>query len=207
MTQVLITDISDANILGAGAFDTLMRAHKAHLLEEFNSGRIRGPEYATVYLGALEATMRSALEFTMARQRVALEAELMAQQVINAGLEAKVLVAQECKLRAEYDLTMKTTEKAGSENALLLQKVTTEKAQTQSIGIDPNSVIGKQKILYQAQADGFVRDSEQKVAKIMIDTWQARRMTDEGTSANGINKLDDTIVGRTVDKMMSGINA
>lgn len=228
MAAISITELTTAALNGTGAFDVLMRANKAHLESEFDKGRIKGTEYSTVYLGSLESVMRTALEFTIQSRKVALEAQLLEQQIFlaqaeirkadaqidltkqqtaNAVIEATVLTAQECKLRAEYDLVMSQTMKSTAENDLLVQKVVTEKAQTQSIGVDQNSVVGKQNALYSAQTLGFTRDSEQKVAKMMIDSWNVRRTTDEGTEANGTNMLNDSTVGRAINKMLSGIGA
>ena len=69
------------------------------------------------------------------------------QQKLNAITEETVLVAQECKLRAEFDLTQASTTKVGSEVLLLDQKTATEKAQILSVGVDDNSVVGRQKAL------------------------------------------------------------
>jgi hypothetical protein len=132
---------------------------------------------------------------------------LTTEQTANAVLEGTVLVAQECKLRAEFDVLKSTDLKVQQETSLLTQKVVTERAQTLAIGVDNDSVIGKQKSLYQAQTSGFVRDAEQKAAKIMVDSWNVRRTTDEGTSANTTNKLDDLSVGKAVDKLLGGIGA
>lgn len=139
--------------------------------------------------------------------KLEVERDIALQEVQKTTQETKVLVAQECKLKAEFDLTMGNVTKTTKETELLAQKVTTEKAQTMELGVDENSVIGRQKALYRAQTDGFARDAEQKVAKALMDTWNARRMTDEGTSANTTNKLDDPTIGRAVTKMLTGINA
>lgn len=145
----------------------------------------------------------------LASEKASIEARtsLTTEQSANAVVERTVLVAQECKLRAEFDVLMNQMTKTSSEIALLVQKTLTEKAQVQSIGVDADSVIGRQKTLYVAQTDGFKRDAEQKAAKIMIDTWNARRMTDEGTVADTVNKLNDATIGRTVDKLLAGVGA
>jgi hypothetical protein len=129
------------------------------------------------------------------------------KQVLNAVTEGTVLVAQECKLRAEFDLTTASTNKTTSEIALLAQKTATEKAQILSTGVDDNSVIGRQKGLYVAQTNGFTRDAEQKAAKALMDTWSVRRTTDEATVADGTNMLYDASIGRAVNKLLAGINA
>jgi hypothetical protein len=70
-----------------------------------------------------------------------------------------------------------------------------------------DSVVGRQKALYQAQTDGFTRDAEQKAAKLLVDTWSVRRTTDEGTVADGTNMLNDATVGRAITKLLDGVGA
>lgn len=263
LVPITLPQLTEATTSGNGVFDVLMKATKAHLEQEFLLGRIKGAEYATVYLGSLEAVLQNALAFLLQKDKVALDAELVRQQVLlaqaellikgveldkvraeleilektalktaaeielltaqaaqsvaqtglieaqtaNEALQGNVLVAQECKLRAEYDLLLTTNLKAVEETDLLKWKVVTEKAQTSGAGVDANSVIGKQMALYGAQADGFKRDAEQKAAKIMVDSWNVRRTTDEGTVADATNKLDDSTVGRAVNKLLTGVGA
>jgi hypothetical protein len=221
VTGTPVSNLTEAKLDGIGAFDVLMRATKAHLDGEFKQGRITGTEYSTVYLGAMEAAMQTALQFVLQRDKsqaeialieaqtskVQAEQELVERQTLNAIEEGKVLIAQECKLRAEYDVLMQTKLKTSQETELLLWKVNTEKAQTVALGVDPDSVIGKQKLLYQAQATGFERDAEQKAAKLMIDSWNVRRTTDEATVADTTNMLNDAAVGRAVQKLLNGVGA
>ena len=256
LTPITLPQLTEATTTGSGVFDVLMKATKAHLEQEFTQGRIKGAEYATVYLGSLEAVMQNALQFLLQKDKVALDAELVKQQVelakaellikqvelektraeltilektvlktdaevelltaqaamvraqtANEALQGKVLIAQECKLRAEYDVLLSTNLKTREETTLLLWKTNTEKAQTMALGVDDNSVIGKQKALYGAQTDGFKRDAEQKAAKLLADTWSVRRTTDEATVADATNKLNDATVGRAIEKLLSGIGA
>lgn len=284
MTTIAVADLTQATLEGSGVFDVLMRANKAHLEAEFSKNRIRGAEYATVYLGSLTQVMQTALQFLLTKEKTDLEAQLLSKQILlaqkqidkataetlqiqaqtelvnqqksnllaeaanipkqgllidankaqvtqqtanlvsqklqveaqtdltvqqktNAITENTVLIAQECKLRAEFDLIMANLLKANQETALLTQKVATERAQTTALGVDADSVIGKQKLLYQAQTNGFTRDAEQKAAKLMVDTWNVRRTTDEGTVADSVNNLNDAAVGRAVNKLLAGVGA
>ena len=305
MTEIALTELTTGHIDGEGVFDKLMAATKAHLESEFNKNRIKGPEYSTVYLGALDQVMMTAMSFVVQKRQIALQADLLAQQIILAGIEVQkaaialevlalekikvaaeidqinaqvlistqqrlnliaeaakttaeilnvpkqgvlldkqaamvdqqlvnlvsenagilaknantlseglnipktgeVLDAQVCKLQAEFDLTVNTNTKTTGEIALLAQKTASEKAQSMSMGVDDDSIIGRQKLLYKAQTDGFQRDAEQKAAKLLVDTWSARRMSDEGTVADGVNKLNDATVGRVVQKVLDGVNA
>ena len=270
MADITVAALTEASLAGSGIFDVLMRATKAHLEQEYSQNRIRGVEYSTVYLGSLESTMRTALEFLLQSEKNNLEAQLMGQQILlaqkevekataqtaqviaqtaliqqdllnkqaelailqanalkvpaevavltaqtakmeqetkNAITENLVLQGQKCKLDAEYDILLEQKTKTTTETGLLAQKVITEKAQTTSLGIDENSVLGRQKALYQAQTTGFTRDAEQKVAKIMADTWNVRRTTDDGTVADTTNMLNDATIGRAINKMLSGVGA
>ncbi len=221
VTPVTLDSLTTSSVDGTGAFDVLMRAMKAHLEEEFRAGRIKASEYASVYLGATQQVLTTALQFLLQRDNATLTAEklrieielvtaqeaLVNQQRLNAVQEGLNLVAQECVLRAQFDNTQKNTLKSESEIALLNQKTLTERAQVGATGVDEDSVIGRQKGLYKAQTDGFKRDAEQKAADLMIKSWATRRTTDEGTVADGVNMLQDSAVGRAVTAMLNGINA
>ena len=214
MTQLAVTDLTQGTLAGTGIFDVLMRANKAHLDAEFDKNRIKGAEYSTVYLGSLTQVMQTALQFLLTKKKEDLEAQLLEKQIaltdqqrLNAIAENAVLVAQECKLRAEFDLIQANILKANQETALLAQKVATERAQVTALGVDADSIVGRQKSLYLAQTNGFTRDAEQKAAKLLVDSWNVRRTTDEGTVADGVNLLNDATVGRAVTKLLSGVGA
>jgi hypothetical protein len=202
-----VTALTESTVTGSGVYDLLMKAARAHLDDEFKLGRIKGPEYATVLLGIITEVMQQAIAFLMTGRKNALEVELLRQQVNNAGLQAKVLVAEECKARAEFDLLSEQRLKTAEEKLLITWKTTTEKAQTTNAGVSPDSVIGRQKALYQKQADGFDRDAEQKLLKILVDTWNVRRTSDDGTVADAVNNLQDATIGRAVNKALTGVGA
>ena len=194
--SLLTTGVVD----GTGDFDVLMQTVKAHLTEEYGKNRIKGPEFSTVYLGALQAVLAQAADFLLKK-------DLVEKDLLKADAEILVLTAQKCKLEAEFDVLLEQKLKTIAETALLNQKKVTEAAQTSGTGVDVDSVIGKQKTLYTAQADGFARDAEQKAAKLMVDSWNVRRTTDEATVADGVNLLADVNVGRAVTTLLAGVNA
>ena len=69
-TKVNINDFTHATVDGNGVFDVLMRAVNAHLQKEWSANRLKGTEYSTVYLGALESTMNASLQFLLARDKL-----------------------------------------------------------------------------------------------------------------------------------------
>jgi hypothetical protein len=265
LTNLPIEKLTEAKLSGTGTFDVLMRATKTHLEEEFNKGRIKGPEYSTVYLGSLTTVMEQSIRFLMDKDKnffeVALieaqvrladaQVKLVEAQILKEELEKELIAAQAAKIRREtllidkqellidnqilaaeqqivkgvveitnlgitssllngqVNLTTAQKTSTDAQSALVIQKTITEKAQTIATGVDLDSVIGKQKSLYQAQTNGYLRDSEQRAAKLMADTWMTRRTTDEGTVADATNKLDDATVGaaipKAIQKMMAGV--
>ena len=158
------------------------------------------------------------------------QTNLLKQQVIKLTSEVAltdkqldILTAQEANTIANTNSTIQNTAnallsgdliseqilKTSSEVAILQQKKFTEEAQILDTvnGAAVSGVIGKQKELYQNQAEGFLRDAEQKATKMLIDTWQVRRTTDsDGTEANDINGLNDVEIGKFVTMLKSGVN-
>jgi hypothetical protein len=190
---------------GTGVFDALMRTVDAHLESQFQKSRITGASYAQTYLGAMQAAMSTSLEFLVRKEVADLEADLLTQKILTEGWETQRVEAAKCKLDAEFDVLEQTVIKVQAETSLLNQKRTTEAAQTVAANVDPDSVIGKQRTLYQRQADGFLRDAEQKATKIMVDSWNVRRTTDSGVVADATNRLDDANIGNFVQQLLAGV--
>ena len=106
------------------------------------------------------------------------------------------------------------TEKTESETRLLDQKAISELGQTADVipadhpgmneSLDITGVIGRQRSLFQKQTDGFDRDAEQKLSKIMVDTWSVRQTTDgEVSDSAGVGNAE---INRVLAKAKAGIN-
>ncbi len=316
-------ELTTIAIDGTGAFDVLMQTVKLHLQEEYDSNRIVGKEYATVYLNAMTAVMQQAVAYLVSEKQVdeleaqteliqqqtvtelaktsdtipddlgynsstsvlgMLEAEKTAMEANTAKLEAdtanqtlqtastiEVNDAQIIKMGADStdqrnkvtsdidvndqqilklaaditDQTRKVTsdievsdqqilkliaditdqhskvtsdilvntskiDKADGEILLLGQKTISELSKTcdtipsNSIEVskvypwlnDSTEVEGtfaQQNALYAAQTDGFARNAEQKLAKIMVDTWSVRASSDDGINSCDAGLADEHI--------------
>jgi hypothetical protein len=184
-----------------------MTSVKAHLEQEYTQNRITGSDYSNVYLSAMTAVMQQSVAFLLSKEKAGHEADLAAQQVTNAGKEFEVLHAQKCKLDAEYDVLLEQKLKVIAETALLGQKQVTEAAQTGNTNVSTDSVIGKQKTLYDKQAAGFDKSAEQKAASLMVDAWNVQRTTSPDTVIATPAGLSDANVKRSIDKMLSGVGA
>lgn len=192
-TPIVIGDLTDGDIDGSGTFDLMMKSVKAHLQEEYNTGRIKGSDYATVYLGAIQTTMDRALSYVMTHD--------------EEDAKIRVADATQCKLDAEFDVLVLQAVKVTAETNVLNQRKITETAQTNGAAVTSDSVLGKQITLYGNQADGFLRDAEQKAASIMSATWNIRRTTNESEPANATNRLQDSDIGRAIIKLLDGVAA
>ena len=168
MSDIAVEKLTTVDVDGTGVFDKLMKATKNHLDIEYKSGRIKGAEYAQVYLGSIVAVMDQAVKFLTAER----EAELTDAQI-----------------------------------ELMLQKIKTEKAQIEDVvdGVPVLGVIGKQKTLYTRQADGFLRDAEHKMAKLMADVWAVQRTTDEGFAPS--TQLRNNSIDSVISKAKQGVGA
>lgn len=97
-------------------------------------------------------------------------------------------------------------DKTLAEVALLEQKTETELAQVSDVVATGTvvGIIGKQKALFQKQTDGFDRDAEQKLAKIMVDTWSVR-LTAIGEADAATAGIAETDIDAVLNKAKSGI--
>jgi hypothetical protein len=298
-TTVKLTDLTHATVAGNGVFDVLMRAVKAHLEQEWTAGRIKGTEYSTVYLSALQTTLQTALQFVLSQEKTNQEIELVKaqievqkQQAANLLLEAAnipkqgiVLDKQALDLVAATALkgvqvsqvtaetlnipkqgqlidaqtgvqnqqaanlsaeaanipkqgllidaqrTVQTQQaanllaeasnipkqgllidanklKADAEKGLLDQKKVTEVAQVDGSVVNASSVIGKENAVRTEQAITFVRDAEQKAAKLMVEFMSAAVVADSGQLSNVTTaNLNAASIGSVVTKLKQGIGA
>ena len=173
--NVKMEDLTTCEIGGSGVFDKLMTTVALYVNEEFSKGRLTGKDYATVYLGGMAGVLQASVAYLTRDKEI---------------------------------------EKLNAEISLLRQKTVTELANTcntlpAGLGFNNSSTIqgsvGKQMDLYTAQTSGFARDAEQKLLKMLIDTWSVRRTTDDGTVASPSNGLDDASILSVVNKAKAGI--
>jgi hypothetical protein len=177
-TQVDITALTHATVEGNGVFDVLMRAVNAHLQKEWSANRLKGTEYSTVYLGALESTLNASLQFVLAKDRLNKELEILA-------------------------LTKTKTE---AEIALLEQKKVTELANTDGTVANATSVVGKQTAVLTAQANGYARDAEQKAADILMRGYSVLATNQDLTATDSIPwGINTGNTNTAITKLLAGI--
>lgn len=80
MIDIQLTDITTGTVDGTGVFDKLMNAVKEHIKEEYENGRIKGPDYAQVYLGALQGVLGQSVEFVLREKLTEVQVDLTIAQ-------------------------------------------------------------------------------------------------------------------------------
>lgn len=161
MTDITLADITNATTGsdGTAAFDVLMQAVERHILKQFKAGRITGSDYATVYLGSVQAVLQHTMQYVLTQEKAGFEGDAASAQVDVAN-------GQVAKVYAEI--------------ALIDQKQVTELAQT----TDPTGGLTlAQKNLYEAQIKGFEGKHENELLKIYLDTWAVIYSINDGDLA------------------------
>lgn len=271
MATVNLSDITTKDVDGDGVFDELMATINLHLDKQYSNHRIRGAEYASVYLGSINAALSQSIAFTLGKQQADKEAELLIVQaeearltgqrqreeidsrvvLINAQVQEQINATRRADVTLSDQLATSISERVALQKAndlndvqvaevvdstsranvqLLDTLVTTDAQRTQiaseisllaaqvieqaaaTIRLDSTAVkdnllraaqvdksnserdllnnktlseaeqtvlITKQQELYTAQADGFARDAELKLVKVLSDMWQIARGTNE----------------------------
>ena len=128
-----------------------------------------------------------------------------AQTAQNTAQTAQITYTTSYVLPSQVSLTNAQTDSAAAQTALYEQKTVTELAQTTTTPAS-GSVMGVQNDLMATQKASYLRDAEQKAAKMLIDTWNIRMNTHPtDTNFNDSNKLADGYIGSAVGKMLNGI--
>lgn len=205
-------DLTTGSLDGKGLFDHLMRTVHAHLLEEYDSQRIRGTDWTKVYLGSMEATLGNAVQYilgvsltTAQLERLAAETSQITAQIAQTEAQTNLINKQAATEQLQADLisaniALVTAQKnevdyrlaniLPKEAELLDQNI--NKAATENTLIQAKtasetknlSVLDNQITLLAEQASQYLRESNIKKAKIVSDAWSAKAVAD-GTGAGG----------------------
>ena len=193
--------VTDGTLTGNGIFDTWMRALGAHLKREYAEQRITGDEYAKAYIALMNNLLNAAVGFltqdaqlAMAKEKLAYELQLLDAQVNLANKELAI---------KDKDLALKEKQVALAEAQL---KAAEAQYKDTVDGQPVGGVLGKQMKVYDAQAKGFKDNALQAATKIMVDTWNIRRQTDESLQTTADSKLYDGNIGNAITEMFSSVS-
>ena len=106
LTQGSSLTVTNNVVTGTGSFDDLMEAVNIHLDAQFNLGRITGSDYATVYLGAMQAALQNSVAFTLGLEKTNAEVTLINQKEVT-----------------EYGQTFQSTKTTPNDNSVLGRQI------------------------------------------------------------------------------------
>lgn len=116
-----IADMTTGDVAGPGVFDALMRGFKAHLLVEFDKGRITGSDYTKAYIALTESAMNHGVAFLMGKDTAFWQSQMAQIQAFNARVQLEQTKVQLTATQFEA-----STQKANY--ALTKMKLSTESA-------------------------------------------------------------------------------
>ena len=110
MVDITFDDVTNASTTtdGTGYFDKIVQTTLLHIQKEASSGRIKGTEYATVYLGGLQSAMQHAIQFVL--QEKLTEAQIAGIEQDNLLKAKQVAIAEKELLLKEKELLLKEKE-------------------------------------------------------------------------------------------------
>ena len=99
MAEILFSEVTNATTStdGTGYFDTIMRTVLLHVKEEWDSGRIKGTDYANVYLGVMQSAMQQAVQFALQKSTSESQASKLEYEIANTLPAQKALIERQTK--------------------------------------------------------------------------------------------------------------
>jgi len=187
MSETTIDQLTQASIDGNGVFDVLMKSIKAHLVEEHTKNRIKGTEYSTVYLGALQTTMEQSLQFLLSKQKVDLEVALLQKQGLLLDAQTAVeiqkklnMISDELQTKAQTDLIKQQEANAVIEGTVLIAQECKLRAEFDLLKeqklrtVSEAALLAQKKVTEQAQTSGTNLDTNSVLGK-QIQLYEAQR--------------------------------
>ena len=193
--------VTDGTLTGNGIFDTWMRALGAHLKREYAEQRITGDEYAKAYIALMNNLLNAAVGFLTQDAQLAMAKEKLVYELQLLDAQVKL---------ADKELAIKDKDLALKEKQVVLAEAQLKAAEAQykdTVDGQPvGGVLGKQMKVYDAQAKGFKDNALQAATKIMVDTWNIRRQTDESLQTTDDSKLYDGNIGNAITEMFESVS-
>lgn len=195
-TPITLPDLTQAKVDGTGAFDTLMRSMVGHLELEFNKGRLRGADYANVYLNALTPVLQNAVVFLLQKDEAANKAALVDAQVRLT--EVQILLA-EAELERELiqkELVQAQVDKLKAETINVQQQLNNLKSE--------DILLNKQAAKLDADTDISVQQLVNLKSEDIVLTKQALKL--DADTINTQQQLNNLLAEECVLKSQFDIN-
>ena len=133
-------DLTERKVNGMGMYDQLMTTNRAHLMDEYENGRITGAEYTKAYIALSQSALQYAVQYLLGRDQAyyqALGSTIMALKgaidVYTAKVQLAIAQAQAHQNKAQYAGTVMSLAVNDSQRDLLIQQEKLAKEQTEQV--------------------------------------------------------------------------
>lgn len=100
---------------GTGVFDELIKAINGNIQVQYDSGRIKGGEYATVYLGSMQAAISEAMKYMLSKKTIEKDIAFKEKQIESLVLDDMIKEEQhEKELALKYVQQVKLDKEAAA---------------------------------------------------------------------------------------------
>lgn len=212
-TDIQITDLTDGVLspadewVGSGIFDKLIAAVNSNIEGQFNKGRIKGADYANVYLGSIQSVLQQSLQYVLQEKQTEAQVDLTIVQkeemVLNGASEralqaAQLAIAQKELLLKEAELTIKLKELEirtyEFSQMLPLQKIKLESDITmtdaQVVGISKDNLVKDEQVLMSVFERTVVQPKElEKLQEEIGLTYVTRVGKDKEVASMGLDSV------------------
>lgn len=133
-------DLTERKVNGMGMYDQLMTTNRAHLMDEYDNGRITGAEYTKAYIALSQSALQFAVQYLLGRDQAyyqALGSTIMALKgaidVYTAKVQLAIAQAQAHQNKAQYAGAVMSLAVNDSQRDLLIQQEKLAKEQTEQV--------------------------------------------------------------------------
>lgn len=112
MSDIHVSDLTNTTTItngvanGTGVFDKLFNTVNLYIDDQYRNGRLKGPEYASVLLGSIQAVLAESVQFVLQEQLV----EAQTAEVLDGTIRANIALNDELLSTAkERDLKVAQT--------------------------------------------------------------------------------------------------
>ena len=219
LTEINFSDLTNGKVVtngtemewnGSGVFDKLMAAVNKNIKIQYDEGKIKGVDYANVYMGSLQTVLQQSIEFVLREKLV--EAQIEGIKMDNIVKEFEI----EVKIPKELELLNKQVELAEQEVLVKKEQVEQLKAQTeqavaqtalltrQQLELELNGIADRaskeaQTSLYTRQEQGFDDNKNQKLFEAQMNAWSLM------FSSGMLKEKPEIITSKAVDDLYNKI--
>ena len=120
MADIVIEDLTNGSLnadnewVGTGIFDKLIAAVNKNIEGQYNLTRITGPEYATVYLGAMQSVIAQSMQYLLQEKVVEAQVDKLQEEIDLLRIQQIISDKEAAKLGLDDVIALSESARNGS---------------------------------------------------------------------------------------------